>query len=224
MWVKICGIQTMKAAVAAHEAGADALGFVLAPSKRRLAPDRVQALVMGLPAEIDKVGVFVDETPAEINRIAEYAGLTAVQLHGSEPPEALDEIPLPVIKAFRIKGPEDLQQLPLYRKAAAILLDPYVPGQPGGTGQTLTDWTLVRWAAQTLTNAGVELAGERDPLTPGKPRLILAGGLSPANVAEAVRQAVPGGVDVSSGVETGGEKDITKIYEFVEMAKEARQV
>jgi len=220
MWVKICGIQTMKAAVAAAEAGADALGFVFATSRRQVTPERAQALIAGLPPEAVTVGVFVDAPVAEVQRAAAVAGVKVIQMHGSEPPEAIAEVGLPVIKAFRIKGPDDLAQLPAYRQAAGLLLDPYVDGQAGGTGQSL-DWTLVRWAAQTLAAAGVELAGQDEPLTPGRPKLILAGGLTPQNVAEAVRQAAPGGVDVSSGVETIGDKDIDKIYAFVEAAKGA---
>lgn len=221
MWVKICGLSTMKAALAAVEAGADALGFVFAPSRRQVSPDRAQSLVMGLPPETLTVGVFVDATVAEMKQTAAYVGLQVIQMHGSEPPEYIDQVGLPVIKAFRIKGPDDLAQLPAYRGAAGLLLDPYVPGQHGGTGQTLTDWTLVRWAAQTLKNAGVELSGPGDPLTPGRPKLILAGGLTIQNIDEAIRQAEPGGIDISSGVETNGEKDNNKIYDFVDMVKGA---
>jgi phosphoribosylanthranilate isomerase len=220
MWVKICGLQTMKTVVAAAEGGADALGFLFAPSRRQLTPDRAQSLIAGVPASVAKVGVFVDETAEAINAIASYCGLTHVQLHGSEPAALLDAIQVPVIKAFRIKSPEDLAQLPDYRKAAGILLDPYVPGQHGGTGQTL-DWTLVRWAGETLRKAGVALAGPDEPLTPGRPKLILAGGLTPENIDEAIRQAQPGGVDVSSGVEVGGAKDVNKIYDFLDMVKGA---
>jgi phosphoribosylanthranilate isomerase len=220
MWVKVCGVQTMKAAVAAAEAGADAVGFVFAKSRRQVDPDRAQSLILGLPVAVAKVGVFVDEAPEAINAIAAYAGLTHAQLHGDEPPELIGQIQVPVIKAFRIKGPDDLEKLPAYRQAAALLLDPYVQGQHGGTGQTL-DWTLVRWAAETLRKAGVETAGPEEPLTPGRPKLILAGGLTAQNVDEAIRQAQPGGLDVSSGVETGGEKDINKIYDFLDMVKGA---
>lgn len=222
MFVKICGLSTMKAALAAAEAGADAVGFILAPSRRQVTPERVQSIVAGLPDDMLTVGVFVDEEIDAVSRIAAYAGLQAVQLHGAEPPEAIDQIQLPVIKAFRVKGPDDLRVLPDYRKAAAILLDPYVPGQPGGTGQTL-DWTLVRWAAETLLKAGVELAPPEEHLLDsherGAVKLILAGGLTPENLPEAIRQARPGGVDVSSGIETNGEKDIEKIYRFVAAAR-----
>lgn len=211
----------MKAALAAVEAGADAVGFIFAPSRRQISLDRAQSLIMGLPPETVTVGVFVDASVEEMKQTAAYTGLKVIQMHGSEPPEYIDQVGLPVIKAFRIKGPEDLAQLPLYRNAAGLLLDPYVPGQHGGTGQTLTDWTLVRWAAQTLRNAGIELSGPDEPLTPGKPKLILAGGLTVQNIDEAIRQAEPGGVDVSSGVETNGEKDNDKIYDFLDMVKGA---
>lgn len=218
MWAKICGITTMKAALAAVEAGADAVGFVFAPSRRQVTPDRARSLIMGLPPETTTVGVFVDASVAEMKQVADRAGLKVIQMHGAEPPEYIDQVGRPVIKAFRIKGPGDLSQLPAYRNAAGLLLDPYVTGQNGGTGQTL-DRTLVRWATQTLLNAGVELSGPDDPLTPGRPKVILAGGLTPQNVDEAIAQAQPGGVDVSSGVETNGEKDNTKIYDFLDMVK-----
>ena len=220
MWVKICGLQNMKDAVAAVEAGADALGFVFAPSRRQVTPERAEALIAGLPPETVTVGVFVDAPVEEIRRVAAQAGLKAVQLHGSEPPEVIAQVGLPAIKAFRIKGPDDLARRPEYREAAGLLLDPYVEGQAGGTGKSL-DWTLVRWAARVLEQAGVATAGPDEPLTPGRPRLILAGGLNPENVAHAIAHAAPGGVDVSSGVESGGQKDINKIYAFVEAAKGA---
>lgn len=218
MWVKICGISTMRAALAAVEAGADAVGFVFAPSRRQVTPERAQSLIMGLPPGTTTVGVFVDTSVEEMKQTAAVAGLKVIQMHGAEPPELIEQVGLPVIKGFRIKGPDDLAQLPAYRGAAGLLLDPYVEGQHGGTGQTL-DWTLVRWAAQTLIKAGVELSGPHEPLTPGRPKLILAGGLTPQNIDEAIRQAEPGGVDVSSGVETHGEKDNDKIYDFLDMVK-----
>lgn len=220
MWVKICGISTMKAALAAVEAGADALGFIFANSRRQIDPDRALGLIQGLPGSLQKVGVFVDTIPREMQRIADYTGLTAIQMHGAEPPEWLSRVDRPVIKALRIKGPADLLPLPAYRAAAGLLLDPYVEGQHGGTGLTL-DWQWIRRAAEILQEAGVQISGPDEPLTPGRPKLILAGGLTPGNVAAAVLAAQPGGVDVSSGVETGGVKDLAKIYDFVAEAKEA---
>lgn len=222
MWVKICGISTMKAALAAYEAGADAVGFIFAPSRRQVTPDRAQSLIMGLPPQVARVGVFVDEDPVEAARIALFAGLTHIQLHGAEPPEQLERFHLPVIKAFRIKGPGDLAQLPDYRQAAGLLLDPYVEGLHGGTGRML-DWELFRQAEQVLRNAGVTLSGPDDVMTPGRPKLILAGGLTPENVAEAIGRTQPGGVDVSSGVEQDGIKDNNKIYDFIDLAKGALQ-
>ncbi len=209
----------MKAALAAAEAGADAVGFIFAKSKRQIDPDKAQSLVTALPGNLHKVGVFVDSTPAQMQRVADYAGLTVIQMHGAEPPEFIAQVDRPVIKAFRIKSEADLVQLPDYRAAAGLLLDPYVEGQHGGTGQTL-DWSLIGKAAEVLAKAGVPLSGPNDPLTPGKPKLILAGGLTPNNVAAAIAQARPGGVDVSSGVETDGAKDLDKIYDFVAEAKE----
>lgn len=220
MWVKICGIMTMRAALAAADAGADAVGFIFAKSRRQVTPDRAQSLIMGLPKGLERVGIFVDEDSQEVRRIALHAGLTCVQLHGSEPPEAIAAVGLPVIKAFRIKGEEDLAQLPAYRAAAGLLLDPYVEGQHGGTGTTI-DWSLIPKAEAILRAAGVELAGPKEGLTAGRPKLILAGGLSPDNVEPAVQAASPGGLDVSSGVETDGQKDTRKIYDFVDKAKEA---
>lgn len=221
MWVKICGIQTMKAAVAAAEAGADAVGFIFAPSRRQITVERAESLIMGLPTQLQKVGVFVDATVEQMQRIVEEAHLTAIQMHGSEPPAWIEQVSLPVIKAFRIRSSGDLAILPAYGRAAALLLDPYVEGQHGGTGQTL-DWRLAVEAADLLEQAGIPLAQPGEPLTVGRPRLILAGGLTPDNVEEAIRQGRPGGVDVSSGVETDGQKDVDKIYDFVLLAKEGR--
>ncbi|HEY3364792.1 MAG TPA: phosphoribosylanthranilate isomerase [Symbiobacteriaceae bacterium] len=218
MWVKICGVQTMKAALAAVEAGADAVGFVFAPSRRLVTPDRAESLVFGMPESVARVGVFVDAAPAELGHVARQVGLTHLQLHGAEPPELLDELALPVIKAFRVSDAAGLERLPLYRRAAGILLDPFVPGQAGGTGQRL-DAVLFRQAEAILLAAGVPLAGPAEPLTPGRPKLILAGGLTPENLCAAIAAAQPGGVDVSSGVELDGVKDIAKIYSFVGLAK-----
>lgn len=249
MWVKICGLRSMKAALAAYEAGADALGFVLAPSKRQLDPDRVLQLVSGLPDDIERVGLFVNERAEEVNRIARYTGLSAVQLHGDEPPEYLAEIELPVIKAIRVRERSDIERLPAYRGARALLVEPHVEGVAGGAGVALADWRLLYEAAAVLREAGLRpLTGGGNPGLgsangPGsahgtdddlptdlsgillrevpinRPLLLLAGGLNPTNVAEAILEGQPDGVDVSSGVEEAGEKSIDKIYAFLQAAK-----
>lgn len=187
------------------QAGADAVGFVFAPSRRQVDPDRAQSLIMGLPPDIAKVGVFVNEDPGAINQIARYAGLTHVQLHGDEPADMIDEIELPVLKALRLRSADDATNIIAFKKAAGILLEPLVEGAYGGTGQQL-DLSLFNTARQRM---GHEI------------KLILAGGLSPANVADLIRAARPDGVDVSSGVETDGQKDLAKIYDFTDLAKEA---
>jgi phosphoribosylanthranilate isomerase len=230
MWVKICGLRSMKAALAAYEAGADALGFVLAPSKRQLDPDRVQQLVGGLPEDVERIGLFVNEKAEEVNRIARHAGLSAVQLHGNEPPEYLKEIELPVIKAIRVKERADLDRLAAYRGASAILVEPHVEGIAGGAGVALADWRLLHEAAAALRGASLRHAGDDELPTDlsglllrevplHRPLLLLAGGLAPHNVAEAIQSGQPDGVDVSSGVEEAGEKSIDKIYAFIEQAK-----
>lgn len=234
MWVKICGLRSMKAALAAYEAGADALGFVLAPSKRQVDPDRVQQLVAGLPDDVERVGLFVNERADEVNRIARYAGLSAVQLHGDEPPEYLAEIELPVIKAVRVRERADIERLPAYRGARALLIEPHVEGVAGGAGVALADWRLMYEAAAVLQQAGLRplTGGSADGDLPAdlsgillqevpvnRPLLLLAGGLNPTNVAEAILSGQPDGVDVSSGVEEAGEKSIDKIYTFLQAAK-----
>lgn len=250
MWVKICGLRSMKGALAAYEAGADALGFVLAPSKRQLDPDRVLQLVNGLPDDVERVGLFVNEKVEEVNRIARYAGLSAVQLHGDEPPEYLAEIELPVIKAIRVRERADIERLPAYRGARALLVEPHVEGVAGGAGVALADWRLLYEAAAVLRQAGLRPmsagGGADQSGSPGidgtssalgddlptdlsgillrevpldRPLLLLAGGLNPTNVAEAILAGQPDGVDVSSGVEEAGEKSADQIYAFLQAAK-----
>jgi phosphoribosylanthranilate isomerase len=241
MWVKICALSTMKAALAAYEAGADALGFVLAPSRRQIDPDRAHQLIQGLPDDCDRVGLFVNEKPEEVNRIARYAGFSAVQLHGDEPPAYLAEIELPVIKAIRVRDRADLARIPAYRGAAAILIEPHVAGVAGGAGIALPDWRLLYEAAEVMRQAGLrpplpgatgEPGAAEAPLAlpegillrevpADRPLLLLAGGLTPENVAEATQSGRPDGVDVSSGVEVDGQKSIDRIYHFIEAAKGA---
>lgn len=200
--VKICGITNLEAARVAVDAGADAVGFVFASSRRRVGPETARQIIGALPPFVTPVGVFVDAPLAEVKEIAAFCNLGAVQLHGAEPPEycaALKAAGFRVIKAFRIKEAKDLEAIVNY-PVHAVLLDTFVPGIAGGTGQVF-DWGL--------------LAGKVFQVP-----VVLAGGLTPENVAAAVRQVRPYAVDVSSGVETGGRKDPAKIRLFIQRAKE----
>ena len=203
--IKICGITREEDAWAAIEAGADALGFVFVPGTPRfIEPGRAAAITRSLPPFVSRVGLFVNADPEHIRATVAEARLDTVQLHGDEPPEVGLSLlgPVRVIQAFRVQGPETLQQLPDFRKSAdAWLLDAYVPGTAGGTGARF-DWNLAVQAREL-----------------GHP-LILAGGLKPENIAEAVRQVRPFAVDVSSGVESSpGQKDAEKIRELIRSAR-----
>jgi phosphoribosylanthranilate isomerase len=200
--VKICGITNIEDARYASACGADALGFVFYPgSPRFIDPDLARRIIAELPPLVTVVGLFVNEAPARIRELVDLCGLDTVQLHGDEKPEYCNYPPCRVIKALRLKNqmPEGLfASYPV----SALLLDAYVPEQFGGTGQRC-DWQ------QAATVAAQH-------------RVILAGGLNPENVAEAVRQVRPYGVDVSSGVEKKpGKKDPDKVARFIRMAKEA---
>jgi len=200
MIVKICGLTETEHAVKAAEAGADLLGFVFAASRRRVSPETARQIINQLPASVSKVGVFVNEDCQLVNEIASYCGLNYVQLHGRETPAECKMISLPVIKGFRIKDENSLEQLAPYQDSVEIfLLDTFVEGVPGGSGITF-DWDLARQAASY-----------------GK--VMLAGGLNPFNVTMAIAEARPYGVDVSSGVETAGVKDPVKIQAFIDRVK-----
>lgn len=188
--VKVCGITTLEAALTAVEAGADALGFVFAESPRRVDPEEARRIISQLPPFVGRVGVFVDADRREVSRIAHYCGLDVLQFHGDEAPEYCQGWRQPVVKAFRVRDGAFLQVLPRYR-VAAYLLDTYVPGRNGGTGLCF-NWEMAR------------AARELGPV-------ILAGGIKPDNVGEAIRTVQPYAVDVSSGVETDGRKDPQKI-------------
>jgi len=199
--VKICGITNIADALAAVEAGADALGFVFAPSPRQVSIEKAAKMISALPALVTTVGVFVDALEAEIRHTVAACGLGAVQLHGNESPDLCRELfPLRVIKAFRVASAEDLQPLSEY-SGCVHLLDSRVAGLAGGSGRTF-DWSLAVSAAAI------------------SPRLILAGGLNPDNVAEAVAAVKPWAVDVSSGVESSpGVKDVALMGEFIKRVK-----
>lgn len=201
--VKICGITNAADALHAVCCGADALGFVFYErSPRCVAPGQVRDIIATLPPLVTVVGLFVNEKVEEIRRVADVCGLDVIQLHGDESPAmCLELIPYRVIKAVRLRdadAPEDLDRYP----GGAILLDAYVPDRFGGTGHRC-DWQLASRIAR------------RRPT-------ILAGGLDPGCVADAVRTVRPYGVDVSSGVERApGVKDPQKVAAFIRNAKSA---
>ena len=196
--VKICGITNEKDALAAVARGADALGFIFAPSPRMVIPERAKQIIEKLPPWITAVGVFVNEKPAKIMQIASYCNIDWAQLHGEESPEECRQLTLKVIKTVK----NNIKIIPEY-KAAGILLDAYDPDRAGGTGR-LYDWDKAKEAKKY-----------------GRP-IILAGGLTPDNVAEAVRIVRPYGVEASSGVEEEpGRKDHKKIEMFIKAARGA---
>jgi len=203
--VKICGITNAEDAIAAARYGADALGFVFYPrSPRYVTPDRAAQIIKEIPPFVAAVGVFVNPTLEELERALEVCFLDYVQLHGSETPEFCWEVRLRlgkrVIKAFSVRDESSLEAMRSY-EVEAYLLDTYRPDTPGGTGLTF------RW--EMTYNFGVNRA-----------RLILAGGLNPDNVSDAIRIVRPWAVDVSSGVEIEpGRKDHDKIKNFIAAAK-----
>ena len=204
--VKICGVTTVQDAEFALEAGADALGLNFVPGTPRcLKVEQGREIAEALPPFGTRVGVFVNERPERVMEIARRVGLDAAQLHGDETPEDcrwLIERGLRVIRALRVKGPETIAQIDAFPDCA-ILLDAYVQGALGGTGETF-DWELARQAAVA------------------KP-IILSGGLKPDNVGEAVRSVQPYGVDSSSGVEGAvlAQKDPERVLGFIENARTA---
>jgi phosphoribosylanthranilate isomerase len=199
--VKICGITNREDALAAVTAGADALGFVFHPlSPRHISTENAAEIIRTLPPFIQSVGLFVDQELAVVNDTADRCGLDIVQLHGDETPEYCGAVRRRVIKAFRVRDITTLDSLLRY-DVSGCLLDAWSPAAHGGTGQTF-NWDIAAEA--------VKLGH----------RIILAGGLTPANVSEAVRLVRPYGVDTSSGVESApGLKDAAKIRLFIEQAK-----
>lgn len=211
MWVKICGLTTIEDAQAAAAAGADAVGFVFAESPRQVSIDAARAISHALPPFVTRVGVFVEPTYDEAMRAVEGARLHVVQVHGdveASTIERLRELGCDVMQAVAMRD-EAAAEAALSTVADALLLDAYVPGKAGGTGQTF-DWRL---AADVVR--GLQQNGRHVPV-------VLAGGLTPANVADAVRAVRPWAVDVSSGVELEpGRKCPQKMREFVRKVREA---
>jgi len=203
--IKICGITNPEDAILASELGADALGFIFHPaSPRRVAPEAAREIIRQLPPLVLSVGVFVDEEAELVRDLAARVGLDWVQLHGWESPEYCRSLGRRVLKGFRIEAASSLGALAEYRDAVqAFLLDTYKAGQAGGTGETF-DWQLARRAQDFGA-------------------IVLAGGLNPANVAQAIEVAQPQAVDVASGVEAApGKKDPEKLRAFFEKVKGGR--
>lgn len=200
MWIKICGITRLEDAVAAFRFGADAIGFIFADSPRRVTPERAREISRSMPRGPSRVGVFVDSTLDEVERTTEYCGLDLVQLHGHEDEEYCASLGEHVIKAIRLNGNADLLHAGVYG-GRTLLLDGYSSGGNGHEGEPYE--RLVRL------------------LAPGR-TLIVAGGLDPGNVREAVSSLKPYGVDVASGVESSpGVKDHALMYSFIERARKA---
>lgn len=202
--VKICGITNSEDARAAVEAGADALGFVLHRKSPRCVPmDVVKAIVAALPPFVLPVGVFVNEEAATVREVMDQCGLALAQLHGEETASYCETLGRPILRAIRLRGPGDLLALAEYKGRAQVrgfLVDAFSEKEYGGTGQ-VADWGLAAEAAKSA-------------------QILLAGGLTPENVREAIRQVRPYGVDVSSGVEASpGKKDHAKVGAFIRAAR-----
>lgn len=195
MIVKICGIQSVPIAQQTVKAGASWLGFVFANSSRRVTPERAKEIIDQLPETAQTVGVFVNETAKTMNEIAEFTKLNIIQLHGDESIETIEQIKYPTIKAFPVDQIDaiDLTVCP----ADYILIDSPRSTYFGGTGKAF-DWSILQQLPKQL-----------------KEKIILAGGLNAKNVQQAITTVHPIGVDVSSGVETEGRKDIKKITKFI---------
>jgi phosphoribosylanthranilate isomerase len=220
-WVKVCGTTSVEDALAAVDAGVDALGFVFATSPRRVTAEQVRVITTKLPASVEKVGVFVNESPERISEIVKSTGLTGVQLHGEESDRLLAEVN--AMRTADGRKPKLYRAMHLPEHFAselnqgfswpedaatpdAILLDAGHGQVRGGSGKKF-DW-----------QAAVPLVEAIETQIP----VIIAGGLDPENVAEAIRLFQPYGVDVVSGVEASpGKKDPAKVREFVRAARRA---
>jgi phosphoribosylanthranilate isomerase len=201
--VKICGITRSEDLRSACEAGADALGFVFyAKSPRNLSVEQGAKLLNGLPPFVQSVGLFVDADPGFVQSVLEMVPLDVLQFHGDESPEYCRQFGRPYIKAVRVREGIDLVKYAAdFGHARGLLLDAYIPGVPGGTGEQF-DWRLI-------------------PAGLAKP-IVLSGGLTPDNVANAIRQVKPWAVDVSSGVEQAkGIKDAAKVAAFIQGVRHA---
>lgn len=203
-WIKICGITNIEDARWAVECGADAIGFVFAESPRRTTPEAAGEIMVELGSSVTGVGVFVDTPVDEVQRALDVSGCTVAQLHGEEGEECIESLaPYEVVKAIRVGASLDERSTGRYKRARAILLDTYVAGQVGGTGRRFDPAVAAR-----LVQEGW--------------RVIVAGGLTPENVADVVAAVRPYGVDVSTGVEAApGRKDREKVAGFIAAVRAA---
>jgi len=211
--VKICGIREEAHALAAAEAGTDFIGLVFARSQRQVTPAQAKKIATAVKKSgnaTELVGVFVNMPITKINQIADFCNLDWIQLSGDEPWQYCAELARPIIKAVRVskhQHPDNIctklaiGERVLSTKKHIYLLDSQIKGRYGGTGMTF-DWSLAQQAAEQFP-------------------VIIAGGLTPDNVAQAIKIASPWGVDISSGVETGGAKDIAKIMALIEAVRRA---
>ena len=181
--IKICGITNLDDANLAVKLGADALGFIFAPSPRRIDPKTARDIIRHIPPFVRTVGVFVDEAPEKIDEIIAFCGIDLVQLHGDEPPEICGRFMPRTIKALRIADESVIESVKVYKgKVKALLLDTYSEKMAGGTGKGF-DWEIA-----------IKIRDSDIPI-------ILAGGLGPSNIEEAISRVRPYAVDVNSGVE-----------------------
>ncbi|EEM84810.1 N-(5'-phosphoribosyl)anthranilate isomerase [Bacillus thuringiensis serovar huazhongensis BGSC 4BD1] len=191
----------METAKRACEYGADALGFVFAESKRKITPKRAEEIIQELPANVLKIGVFVNESVEVIQKIADECGLTHVQLHGDEDNYQIRRLNIPSIKSLGVTSESDMKNAQGY-ETDYILFDSPKEKFHGGNGKTFS-WELLGYMPKEL-----------------REKTILAGGLNALNIEEAIQTVRPYMVDVSSGVETEGKKDVEKIKQFIKKAKE----
>lgn len=213
MWVKICGTTNLEDALLAVDAGADAVGFVFGPSKRRVTPEQVALMTRSLPDRVEKVGVIVNETAERIAEIVQTAGLTGIQLQGDESPELTHELRHMNLRLLvkTIQAAAGIDTLttriaPYRSQVDAVLLDSGSPAERGGTGKRFA------WKEAATALSKVET------------RIIVAGGLNPDNVAEAIATLQPWGVDVVTGVERElGKKDPEKVRAFITAARNAHK-
>jgi phosphoribosylanthranilate isomerase len=200
--IKICGITRYEDAKVAAGLGIDALGFIFYhKSPRYIPPEEAAIIIKQLPPFVSRVGVFVDEEFEKVIAIARATGIDTVQLHGTESPRYCHKMPLPVIKAFSVDPSSDLSLLEQYH-VAGLLLDTWAAGRRGGTGKTF-DWTIAKAACTKYD------------------RVIMAGGLNPSNLEEALDTVHPYGIDINSGVEIKpGIKNPRKMLDAVRIVRQ----